>query len=68
MKLIRSVKARVSGGRLVLEEQTALPEGAEVRVEIVGVYPAGSERSGLERHARPPPGDAAVWEWLRAME
>lgn len=32
---MRALKARVKGGRLVLDEPTNLPEGAEVRVALV---------------------------------
>jgi len=32
---VRSLKAQVRGGRLVLDEPTNLPEGAEVRVALV---------------------------------
>jgi hypothetical protein len=32
---MRSLKAHVRGGRLVLDEPTNLPEGAEVRVALV---------------------------------
>lgn len=32
---MRALKAHVKGGRLVLDEPTNLPEGAEVRVPLV---------------------------------
>jgi uncharacterized lipoprotein YbaY len=32
---MRALKAHVKGGRLVLDEPTNLPEGAEVRVALV---------------------------------
>jgi len=32
---MRALKAQVRGGRLVLDEPTNLPEGAEVRVALV---------------------------------
>jgi predicted transcriptional regulator len=32
---MRAFKAHVTGGRLVLDERTNLPEGAEVRVALV---------------------------------
>lgn len=32
---MRALRARVRGGRLVLDEPTNLPEGAEVRVALV---------------------------------
>jgi len=35
MSTVRSLKAQVRGGRLVLDEPTNLPEGAEVRVALV---------------------------------
>jgi hypothetical protein len=35
MSTVRSLKAQVRGGRLVLDEPTNLPEGAEVRVARV---------------------------------
>ena len=35
MGLMRSLKAHVRGGRLVLDEPTNLPEGAEVKVALV---------------------------------
>jgi hypothetical protein len=35
LPLMLSLKARVRGGRLILDEPTDLPEGAEVRVAVV---------------------------------
>ena len=34
-RMTRALKAHVRGGRLVLDEPTNLPEGAEVRVALV---------------------------------
>jgi hypothetical protein len=43
--IIRALKAHVRGGRLVLDEPTNLPEGAEVRVALVD----GDELNDQER-------------------
>jgi hypothetical protein len=42
---MRALKAHVRGGRLVLDEPTNLPEGAEVRVALVD----GDELDDRER-------------------
>lgn len=42
---MRALKAHVRGGRLVLDEPTNLPEGAEVRVALVD----GDELDDSER-------------------
>jgi hypothetical protein len=44
---MRALKAHVRGGRLVLDEPTNLPEGAEVRVALVD----GDELDDQERAA-----------------
>jgi hypothetical protein len=66
MKLLRSVKARVEDGRLVLDEPTDLPEGTEVRVEIVAVVRGDAEHGASRFQGMP--GEHTVWEWLKALE
>ncbi|MBI5536639.1 MAG: hypothetical protein HY898_28225 [Deltaproteobacteria bacterium] len=47
MKSMQALKAHVKGGRLVLDEPTDLPEGAEVDVAVIGDDLSPEERAEL---------------------
>ena len=47
MKRMQALKARVKGGRLVLDEPTDLPEGAEVDIAVLGDDLSVEERAEL---------------------
>ena len=74
----RALKAHVGGGRLVLEEPTNLPEGAEVRVALVdGDDLDDSERAELhaailaaeqELDAGQALSEEELWARLRAIK
>ena len=44
---MQALKARVKGGRLVLDEPTDLPEGAEVEIAVIGDELSPEERAEL---------------------
>jgi len=44
---MHALKARVKGGRLVLDEPTDLPEGAEVEIAVLGDDLTAEERAEL---------------------
>ena len=78
MLAMRSLKAHVRGGRLVLDEPTNLPEGAEVRVALVDSDDLNdAERAELhaailaaekELDAGPVLSEEDLWERLRAIK
>jgi len=78
MVVMRALKAHVRGGRLVLDEPTNLPEGAEVRVALVDDDNLeDSERAALhsaildaERELDSGQGltEADLWARLRAIK
>jgi hypothetical protein len=75
---MRSLKAHVKGGRLVFDEPTNLPEGAEVRVALVdGDELDDDERAELhaailaaeqELDAGQAVSEDELWARLRAIE
>ncbi len=46
---MQALKAHVKGGRLVLDEPTDLPEGAEIEMAIIGDELSDEERAELHR-------------------
>jgi hypothetical protein len=44
---MQALKARVKGGRLLLDEPTDLPEGAEVEIAVIGDDLSPEERAEL---------------------
>jgi hypothetical protein len=47
MNSMQALKAHVKGGRLVLDEPTDLPEGAEVDIAVIGDDLSPQERAEL---------------------
>jgi hypothetical protein len=45
--MMRALKAHVEGGRLLVDESTDLPDGAEVEVAVVGDDLSPEERAAL---------------------
>jgi hypothetical protein len=76
---MQPLTARVRGGRLLLDEPTDLPEGAEVRVALVDLIDGDlddSERAALraaieageaELEAGQVVGERELWARLRAL-
>jgi hypothetical protein len=78
MLAMRALKAHVKGGRLMLDEPTNLPEGAEVRVALVDSDELNdAERAELhaailaaekELDAGQVVGEEELWARLRAIK
>jgi hypothetical protein len=68
---MRALKAHVEGGRLLVDEPTDLPEGAEVEVAVVGDDLSPEERAALHASLDRALDDSEAgrgvdaWEYLR---
>jgi hypothetical protein len=72
-----ALKARVKGGRLLFDEPTHLPEGAEVRISLVDTdeldehdraeLHAAIDAAEAELDAGQSVGEAELWARLRAV-
>jgi hypothetical protein len=73
MESMQALKAHVKGGRLVLNEPTDLPEGAEVDVAVIGDDLGPAERAELHASLDRALDDAEagngvdVWEYLEQL-
>lgn len=75
---MRPMNAQVKGGRLVLDEPTNLPEGSEVRIEVVDGDDLDDEERALlhesiaageaEADAGLVVGEDELWARLRAVQ
>lgn len=69
--MMRALKAHVEGGRLLVDEPTDLPDGAEVEVTVVGDDLSPEERAALHASLDRALDDSEAgrgvdaWEYLR---